>query len=105
MPDTEPQSWLALAGVVALFVQQAINRWLAMRERRRNGVVPKVVPEQERGALGPNGSKAMTDRMDRIEREGMNGRHAIHRRIDTLVAELGEVKVLVGRLDERSQGG
>ena len=37
MPEDEPASWLALAGVTFLFMQQAFNRWMLMKERRRNG--------------------------------------------------------------------
>ena len=89
LPQDEPASLWALGIAVVVLVERTIERVMRFLEKRRNGG-----PASERGAVGPNGLKAITERLERMEHAAAKGRRS-------LWTTLGEVKVTCGRLDER----
>ena len=94
MGPEEASDWFALAGVAFLFAQQAFNRWMTFKEKRRGGDTTPVTIglRSERGALG-NGTKALTLRLDRLESESK-----------TLRRDIKEVAVQVARIEGRLEG-
>ncbi len=97
----EPGSWLALAGVVFLFAQQAFNRWMTMKERKRNGGSATGtfgIARNDRGAVG-NGSRALVQRLDGIDTalaEAKRSREKLH-------DELKDVDRRVARIEGAAQ--
>ena len=97
----EPTSLLALGGVVMLYAKQAFDRWMKYKESRRNGGSPTGTLQAatgERGAVG-NGTKAITQRLDGIEKkldEAREDRAEMWRKLSAVVE-------LAGRLDERTR--
>lgn len=63
----EPTSWLALAGVIALYAQQGFDRWMRHKERRNGARGSRPAAGNERGAVG-NGLKMLIERMDRFDK-------------------------------------
>ena len=94
MPEDEPYSWLALAGVAGLYAKAGFERIMNWLERRRNGAHAPRVLTGDRGAAGNNGLRDLIKRFDGMEREGKENRRLVFEK-------LGELEVKFGRLDER----
>ena len=95
--NDEPGSWLALAGVLYLFAQQAFGRWMTWKERKTGGTIGTLKASGERGSLTNGVQVRLTALESDVSRLRENQ--------DKLWVKLDQVNDLCARIDERTKSG